>query len=684
MPKQGLRIVELCSGIGAQYRGLCNTGLFNVESVATSEIDKDAVLSYAAIHCGLTNEMIDSYDYPPLDAMRKDLTDLNLGYIPEKEKIYDWYKSGKKFERNIKKYWLACKLSKNLGDVSKIGQLPESDVWFCSFPCFVEGTLVLTESGYKPIEDIEIGEKVITHTNNYRVITNVMTNEADSLIKIRCMPSEDIHCTPNHPFYVRKRHNLQDHETGKRWREFDEPEWIPAKDLTTEYYVGTAINQKEEIPEWNGIVDKNGVHKNRLSDQMNMSEFWYVIGRFIGDGWIRTSGGIVICANDTQINELIVYLDILGWNYSIAKEKTVNKVHIAFKEISEYCKQFGRGAVNKHLTSDILNLPIDLLKSFIEGYVAADGYQDPKGMFKISSVSRQLMYEVSQCVAKAYHRPSSMYFTARPKTTVIEGRVVNQHDTYTVTWKMDANRQDQAFYEDGYVWCPIRDVIEEEYSGLVYNISVDEDESYMVQNVIVHNCQSISVAGKLRGMSPDSGTRSSLVWQTIRLLQEAKENGTLPQFLFLENVKNLVGKKFIRDFETFNDLVSEYGYNVYYNVINSCECGVPQNRERVFALYIRKDIDTGNLTWPIPFDSGIRLKDILDEKVDENYFINTQKAKDLIQKLFDDGIIGEKEQVTIDLALKNPKEIEIANCVSARTDRGISNRQAEGSGVAVC
>ena len=290
MPKQILRIVELCSGIGAQYRGLCNTGLFNVESVATSEIDKDAVLSYAAIHCGLTNEMIDNYDYPPIDVMRKDLTDLNLGYVPEKEKVYDWYKAGKKFERGIKKYWLACKLSKNLGDVSRIERLPEADVWFLSFPC-----------------------------------------------------------------------------------------------------------------------------------------------------------------------------------------------------------------------------------------------------------------------------------------------------------------------------------------------------------------QSISVAGKMKGMSPDSGTRSSLVWQTIRLLQEAKNDGILPQFLFLENVKNLVGKKFIKDFEAFNDLVSEFGYNVKYNIINSCECGVPQNRERVFALYTRKDVDTGNLTWPIPFDSGIRLKDILDEKVDENYFINTQKAKDLIQKLLDDGIIGEKE-----------------------------------------
>ena len=100
-------------------------------------------------------------------------------------------------------------------------------------------------------------------------------------------------------------------------------------------------------------------------------------------------------------------------------------------------------------------------------------------------------------------------------------------------------------------------------------------------------------------------------------------------------------------------------------------------------MYIRKDIDTKNLTWPIPFDNGLRLKDVLDEKVDESYYINTEKAQQLIQKLLDDGVIGAEPSRAepIDLSIKNTRSIEFANCVSARTDRGISNRQAEGSGV---
>ena len=197
------------------------------------------------------------------------------------------------------------------------------------------------------------------------------------------------------------------------------------------------------------------------------------------------------------------------------------------------------------------------------------------------------------------------------------------------------------FYENGYIWSPIRDVSTEEYDGLVYNISVEEDESYMVQNIICHNCTDISVAGKLKGLDADSGTRSSLIWQTIRLLKKAQETNTLPKYMMLENVKNLVGKKFIKDFETFNGLIEEFGYNTKWKVINARDCGVPQNRERVFALYIRKDIDTGKFTFPIPFDNGLRLKDVLDEKVDESYYINTQKAQDLIQRLVSDGVLDE-------------------------------------------
>ena len=135
-------------------------------------------------------------------------------------------------------------------------------------------------------------------------------------------------------------------------------------------------------------------------------------------------------------------------------------------------------------------------------------------------------------------------------------------------------------------------------------------------------CQDISVAGKMRGLKPDSGTRSSLLWENIRLLKKAKDDGTLPKYLMFENVKNLVSKKFIDDFNNLLEVLDELGFNSYWKVLNAKDCGVPQNRERVFVISIRKDIDNGTYDFPKPFDTGIRLKDVLDKNVDEKYYLS--------------------------------------------------------------
>ena len=114
----------LFSGIGCQERGFENSGLFDLEVLNTSDINKESVLSYAAIHCGMTNEMVDKYDgYPSRKEMAQYLTDINLGYEPEKNKYFDWFKLAKRKNNELNKYWLACKLTNNKGDISKIEEL---------------------------------------------------------------------------------------------------------------------------------------------------------------------------------------------------------------------------------------------------------------------------------------------------------------------------------------------------------------------------------------------------------------------------------------------------------------------------------------------------------------------------------------------------------------------------------
>lgn len=128
-------------------------------------------------------------------------------------------------------------------------------------------------------------------------------------------------------------------------------------------------------------------------------------------------------------------------------------------------------------------------------------------------------------------------------------------------------------------------------------------------------CQSISLAGKQEGIV-ENETRSGLVYEIVRLINVAKENNNLPKYLLLENVSNLVAKKFINDFNNLNEFFDEIGYNVYWKVLNAKDCGIPQSRDRVFAIYIRKDIDEIAYEFPKPFYTGLTLKDILEPTLD--------------------------------------------------------------------
>ena len=572
-----LKVLSLFSGIGAPEKALTNLGI-DYELVGFSEIDKYAIKSYCAIH-------------------------------------------------NIDE-------SLNLGDISKINidDIPECDLLTFGFPCFIAGTKVLTDKGYKNIEDIEAGDKVLTHTNSYQEVVKPMTNKANHLYKVDTMCSDTLYTTEEHPFYVRKKYYEYDpnirYENGKmkKLRKFKEPQWIKAKDLDKDCYVGISINQESKLPNWNGSIfhwsdGRKDRHSNILKDKFNMPEFWWIIGRYLGDGWIRQQGGIIICCDYGEKNEIIPKLETLNFNYSLSNEKTTIKIHIAFKEIGEYVEQFGRGAKNKHLTNDILDLPINLLKSFIEGYLSADGCYT-QGLYKITSISNELIYGVGECVAKVYKRPFSIYKTKRPKTAIIEGRIINQQDTYQITWKTELKKQDKAFYDGKYIWCPINGIEKIDYDGLVYNMEVANDNSYTVNNIIVHNCQDISVMGKQKGIVKGE-TRSGLLYECEKIIENKK-----PKYLLMENVKNLVSKKFKPQFNDWLKYLESLGYTSYWKVLNSQNYGIPQNRNRVYCVSILND--EFKFEFPKEIKLTTKLKDILEPNVDKKY--NLMKSKDFYLK----------------------------------------------------
>ena len=151
-------------------------------------------------------------------------------------------------------------------------------------------------------------------------------------------------------------------------------------------------------------------------------------------------------------------------------------------------------------------------------------------------------------------------------------------------------------------------------------------------------CQDISLAGKQKGLFNEDGskTRSGLFFDALRIIEE-----TQPRVAIAENVKNLTGKKFKPQFDIVLKSLEDAGYNNYWQVLNAKDYGIPQNRERVFIVSIRKDIDNGNFKFPEPFELKLRLKDMLDDEVDEKYYL----SKEQIDRINNSNFMQEKKRL---------------------------------------
>lgn len=135
-------------------------------------------------------------------------------------------------------------------------------------------------------------------------------------------------------------------------------------------------------------------------------------------------------------------------------------------------------------------------------------------------------------------------------------------------------------------------------------------------------CTDISISGKMKGFDKGSNTGSSLLWEVQRLLEISKNQDELPRFLLMENVKNIVSKRFLPLFQEWIDYLSSLGYKSFYKILNAKDHGVPQNRERCFMLSIRDY--NGEFIFPEKEELKIKLGDLLENNVDEKYYLSTK------------------------------------------------------------
>ena len=163
------------------------------------------------------------------------------------------------------------------------------------------------------------------------------------------------------------------------------------------------------------------------------------------------------------------------------------------------------------------------------------------------------------------------------------------------------------------------------------DLEIKDTDKYLYIMTYSFPCQDLSVAGKQKGMEKGSGTRSGLLWEVERILHECKE---LPQVLLMENVPQVHGKKFMQDFQKWITSLENLGYHNFWQDLNAKDYGVAQNRNRTFMVSFLDNVD---FHFPQPFPLTKTMKDYLEDEVDEKYYINNDKAQQLIEKLVADG-----------------------------------------------
>lgn len=158
------------------------------------------------------------------------------------------------------------------------------------------------------------------------------------------------------------------------------------------------------------------------------------------------------------------------------------------------------------------------------------------------------------------------------------------------------------------------------------DLEIKDTDKYCYIVTYSFPCQDLSVNGLRRGMTKGSNTRSGLLWEVERILDECEN---LPQVLLMENVPQVIGKKNLKDFQSWRSKLEKLGYSNFVQLLNAKDYGVPQNRNRCFMVSL-----LGNYSYQFPVKRKLekRLKDLLEDNVDEKYFISETALKGFVER----------------------------------------------------
>jgi hypothetical protein len=343
-------------------------------------------------------------------------------------------------------------------------------------PCFEGDTLVLTSDGYKTIASVKVGDMVLTHIGRWRKVTETMKKLTPTVVRVKSSNNLETVTTPEHPYYTRYREPYRNLFRTKKERDL-KPEFVNAGELTNRHFTCSVLPP------------------TRRAD-VSLDDLW-LMGRYVADGHMRNSRWtegkyeeMIISVGRHEINE---FLAKVKRKVTVYDAETALKATFYGHDSIEMFAQFGRSADTKALPEWVLALPKKQAAAFLDGYISGDGHIHERRI-TTSSVSKSLTLGIALLMQRVYGKCPALRTHPPRGQSIIEGREVNNREQYGAEVPHSCERLRN--YIDGiYAWGHVRSVETEQESTVVYNLSVEEDETYTANGVVVHNCTRLCNSG---------------------------------------------------------------------------------------------------------------------------------------------------------------------------------------------
>lgn len=474
-------------------------------------------------------------------------------------------------------------------DVSQINPryTPRTDLLWASPECFTAGHLVTTSRGQVPIEDVQLGDRVLTHTGRWQVVVRTQSRESETVL-VKGQGHVGIVTTPSHSFWLRTSRLVWQGRPLQYRRQYGEPGWAPISEApAAESLWATPITSTSFIA-W---------HEPPMIFGLDLTAAWWLVGRWVGDGSLSFGRNheVLLTCGFHEADGLRERLADTGGDWRESFKRTGVVFYVSDEKARDWlAEHFGHGASRKQIPTWALQLTRAQRTALLEGYVSADGHVNHRGT-RISTVSRALAVSTRLLAEGLGHRVRM----GQDKRTAyaIEGRQGPALPQWTVYWEdLAPGRSPEAFEEGIHSWSRVRSVTPTGRTETVYNIEVAHDHSYVLDGIVVKNCTHHSQA---RGKKPDSG--ADLFGETLPPEAAERSRATMwdvPRFTEAHGyqaviVENVVDAYNWPAFQAWLSAMDSFGYDhqmVFLNSMHAQDRGLPapQSRDRMYVVFWRK------------------------------------------------------------------------------------------------